>query len=129
MKRISRNDYVAGGRPPLVIVVHTTIPFDPATETHRDRLLDDLVARAREESGTVTYRVSHAREDEHTVRFFEVYEDRAAHETHTDSEAYRAFVTALPDLTAGEIETTQCATDDLARVSFTGREAAESVEE
>lgn len=111
-----------------MIVIHTTIPLDP---TRRDEAMDRIAAlvdHTRSEDGTVRYRATRDLSEPDTVRFFEQYEDAAAARAHTESEPYRRFVEALPDVVDGDIETLQFETATVDVVEFTADEAVAALE-
>lgn len=107
-----------------MIVVHTSIPLDPARRDEAMDFVEPLVERSRSEDGTVRYRATEDVTEPNVLRFFEQYEDAAAAEAHQQSEEYRRFVEALPDLAAGQIETIQFETDDVEVVEFDAAEAS-----
>lgn len=111
-----------------MLVVHTSIPFDPTRREEAVALIVDLVEHSRAEDGTVRYRAMEDLIEPDVVRFFELYEDPAAAEAHTESEQYRRFVTALPDLVDGDIETVQFETDDFDVAEFTAATAVDALE-
>lgn len=111
-----------------MLINHTTIRIDPAKRSEAIELIDDLLEYSRTEDGTVTYRAMTDIGDSSVVRFFEQYEDRAAAETHTESEQYRRFVESLPEIVEGNIETIQIHADEIERVEFTPRDAIEALD-
>ncbi|MFB6068405.1 MAG: putative quinol monooxygenase [Halobacterium sp.] len=88
-----------------MIVIHSTIPFAADSIEDARQHVRDLVEASRREDGTVRYRAMADVEDPTTVRFFEQYEDEDAWRAHTESDHYTAFVSALPDLVDGAMET------------------------
>ncbi|RAW45385.1 antibiotic biosynthesis monooxygenase [Halorubrum sp. 48-1-W] len=87
-----------------MIVLHAVFPIEA---DRLDEALDHaktLVEESNREEGTIAYRAATDVEDGTTLRFFEQYEDAAAFEAHTETDHFRAFETALPDLLAGEPE-------------------------
>ena len=111
-----------------MFVVRTTFTLDPAYEDRAEESITTLAAHAREEDGTVAYDATRDLLDPATVHFFELYADRAAAERHTDSDPYRAFVRALPELADGDLETRQFETDDGDRYTFSPDEAVASLD-
>jgi len=111
-----------------MLINYTTIPFDPAQREEAMRLVRSLVEYSRTESGTVRYHAMTDIEDANVVQFFEQYEDVAAAEAHTESEQYRQFVTSLPDLVDGKIETTQIQSDSVTHTEFTASEAVDAID-
>lgn len=112
-----------------MIVVLTTIHVDPDS---RDELLD-RIATLREhtrsaEDGAIRYYAMSDLQDDTVVRFFEQYEDEAAAEAHTQSQAYRRFVEALPESVTDDIETVQFATENVEVVEFTAEQAVAALE-
>lgn len=118
----------SGGRVGTVLVVHTTIPFDPECREAAIALVADLVKYSRTEDGTVRYHAMEDLSEPGVVRFFEQYEDAAAADAHTGSEQYRQFVTSLPDLVDGTIETVQFEADDVDAVELSAREAVAALD-
>ncbi|MFC5277431.1 putative quinol monooxygenase [Halorubrum rubrum] len=87
-----------------MIVLHAVFPIE---QDRLDEALDHartLVEESNREDGTIEYRAATDVEDGTTLRFFEQYEDAAAFEAHTETDHFRAFEAALPDLLAGEPE-------------------------
>jgi quinol monooxygenase YgiN len=85
-----------------MLVVHATFPIDP---NHRDRaveLMRDLAEQSRAEEGIVDYRVNTDIDDPDLFRFVERYEDEAAFGAHVETEHFREFEAALPELLDGE---------------------------
>ncbi|GAA0518968.1 Quinol monooxygenase YgiN [Halorubrum aquaticum] len=94
-----------------MIVLHAVFPI--ASE-RLDEALDHaetLVEESNEEDGTIEYRAATDVEDGTTLRFFEQYEDAAAFEAHTETDHFKAFEAALPDLLAGEPRVTRFEVD------------------
>ncbi|WP_435182630.1 putative quinol monooxygenase [Halobellus sp. EA9] len=87
-----------------MIVLHATFPIDPERMDEALDHAETLVAETNEEPGVIDYRATRDVEDEHTLRFFEQYEDAAALEHHEETDHFQAFEAALPDLLAGEPE-------------------------
>ncbi len=111
-----------------MIVVHTTIPVD---SEHRERAIREatgLMEYSRGEDGTVRYHVTVAVADPNLLRFFEQYETVSAAETHAESEPYRRFNEALPELVDGTIETVQFEADDVNVAEFTAADAVEALD-
>ncbi|WP_247002170.1 putative quinol monooxygenase [Halosolutus gelatinilyticus] len=102
-----------------MIVVHTSIPFDPDRYDEAIEFVRDLADQSRREDGTVRYRATVDFEDEHTVRFFEQYEDEAAMVAHTKTDYYQRFNDPLSDLVDGPMETIALMEDDLDVYTFT----------
>jgi quinol monooxygenase YgiN len=108
-----------------MIVIHSTVPFDPKQYEEARDLVRKLAAKSREEPGTVRYRAMADVDDEHTVRFFEQYEDEAAWRAHAESDHYQSFVDRLPDLVDGPMETINFVDVEDPHVhEFTAEEAA-----
>ncbi|MFC5366944.1 putative quinol monooxygenase [Salinirubrum litoreum] len=102
-----------------MIVVHTSIPIDPDRYDDALAIVADLAERSRQEPGVVTYHATTDVTDEHTVRFFEQYEDRSAWEAHADSDHLQQFEARLPELVAGEMETVSVTGGDRRAYTFT----------
>ena len=111
-----------------MLIVHTTIPLDPTRREEAVDLVADLAEHSRTEDGTVRYRAMADITEPNVVRFFEQYEDAAAAEAHTESDQYRRFVEALPDLVDGDIETVQFETDNVDVVEFPATAAVEALD-
>lgn len=80
---------------------HTRIPFDSAQREEAMEFVSTLVEYSKTEDGTVRYHAMIDIDAPDVVRFFELYEDVAAAETHTESVQYRRFVESLTDLVDG----------------------------
>jgi len=94
-----------------MIVIHASFPVQ-ADEL--DRALDHvetLVEKSNAEDGMIDYRATRDVTDEHTIRFFEQYEDEAAFEAHTQSEHFLEFAAELPEMLAGDPEVRQFEVD------------------
>lgn len=101
-----------------MIVLHAVFPIDPDSIDEALDHAETLVEETNEEPGVVDYRAARDVEDEYTLRFFEQYEDEAAVEHHTQTEHFRAFEDALPDLLAGEPEVTQFEVSDASELEL-----------
>lgn len=88
-----------------MILVHTSIPFDPDRYDEAIEFVQDLTERSQREAGTVRYRAMVDLGDRYTVRFFEQYEDEEAWTAHTQTEHYQRFINRLPELVDGIMET------------------------
>jgi quinol monooxygenase YgiN len=102
-----------------MIVVHTSIPVDPDSYDEALAVVADLVERSRQEPGVVRYRATTDIDDEHTIRFFEQYEDEAAWEVHAETDHLQRFEARLPELVDGEMATVSVAGGDLRAYTFT----------
>lgn len=102
-----------------MIVVHTSIPVDPDRVDEALGIVADLVEQSRREPGVVRYRATTDIDDEHTIRFFEQYEDESAWEAHAESAHLQRFEARLPELVDGEMETVSVAGGDLRAYTFT----------
>ena len=85
-----------------MIVLHAEFPLDPESRDEALDLIADLVEQSQAEDGTIDYRAATDVSDPNLVRFTEQYEDAAAFEAHSETDHYREFEAALPDLLAGE---------------------------
>jgi len=85
-----------------MIVLHVSLPIDPARRDEALELIDGLVDQSNREEGAIDYRAAVDIQDENTIRIFEQYEDEAALEAHTNTDHYRAFQEQIPELLAGE---------------------------
>ncbi|WP_254763653.1 putative quinol monooxygenase [Natrinema marinum] len=90
-----------------MIVVHASFPIDPDSREEALDLIADLVTESQQEDGMIDYRAATDVSDPNVVRFFERYEDEAALGAHSQSDHFREFSAALPDLLAGEPEVTR----------------------
>lgn len=111
-----------------MIVVHTTLPVAEDSDAQLRQYIEDLVAHSRSEDGTVRYRAMRDLTDPSLIRFVEQYEDADAAQKHTQSDAYRQFVEALPEAVDGTIETIQFAADDIDVTEFTAAEAVAALD-
>lgn len=87
-----------------MIVLHASFPIKPDKRTEALELAETLVEQSNREEGMVDYRATTDVTDENTIRFFERYEDESAFESHTQTDHFKEFAAALPDLLAGEPE-------------------------
>ncbi|SEQ52458.1 putative quinol monooxygenase [Natrinema salaciae] len=85
-----------------MIVVHASFPVDPDRRDDALDLIEDLVAESQREDGIVDYRATTDVVDPNVVRFVERYEDQDAFEAHTQTDHFREFQAALPELLGGE---------------------------
>ncbi|MDZ5810194.1 putative quinol monooxygenase [Halorubrum sp. AD140] len=90
-----------------MIVLHAVFPIEPDSLDEALDHAETLVERSNEEEGMIDYRAATDVEDGTVLRFFEQYEDAAAFEAHTQTDHFRAFEAALPDLLAGEPRVTR----------------------
>jgi quinol monooxygenase YgiN len=126
---IERSYFTPGTQPSTVYVVRTTVPLDPECREDAKEVAAALVEHSRRESGTVRYDASISLGEPTTLHFFEQYEDAAALKRHTESDAYRRFNEALPDVAAGEIETVQFEVAAHRTATFTAEEAVTALDE
>jgi quinol monooxygenase YgiN len=82
----------------------------------------DLLERSRSEDGTLRYEATAELTEPNLIRSFELYEDAAAAEAHTASEACRRFDEALPGLVGGAIGTVRFGTGSIEPAEFTAAE-------
>ena len=111
-----------------MIVVRTTVQIDPDRRERAMEYVTDLVAHAEREEGTVRYDAAADLTEPNLIRFFEQYEDVAALEAHVESEPYRRFNEALPELVVGEIETIQFETDGVRVSEFSATDAVDALD-
>lgn len=90
-----------------MIVIHASFPLDPDRRDDALELIDDLVAESQTEDGVIDYRATTDVSDPNIVRFFEQYEDEDAFAEHGQTEHFREFAAALPDLLAGDPDVTK----------------------
>lgn len=113
-----------------MIFVHSTIPFEPDHYDAAIEVVRDLAEHSQREAGVVRYRAMADIDDEHTVRFFEQYEDESAWTAHTETEHYREFVDRLPELVDGPMETITVASGEPPEVHrFTAEDIARTTSE
>lgn len=101
-----------------MIVVHASFPLDPDSREEALELVDDLVTESQAEDGMIDYRAATDVSDPNVVRVFEQYEDEAALEAHSQSDHFREFAAALPDLLAGEPTVTRFDVDSATDVAL-----------
>jgi len=89
------------------IVLQASFPIDPAKRAEALDLATELVEQSNEEPGAIDYRAAVDVEDEHTLRFFEQYEDAEAIAAHQGTDHFQRFEERLPALLAGEPRVTQ----------------------
>lgn len=111
-----------------MIGVLTTIPVDPDHRESAMAHITALVDHSKTEEGTVQYHATEDLSDPNLIRFFELYEDGDAAETHTNSEAYHQFTNALPEFVSGTIETHQFETESVSVAEFTAADAVETLD-
>jgi len=87
-----------------MIVIHATFPIDPDHRSRAREIIQELAESSRAEDGIIDYRVTTDVESPNEFRFFEQYEDESAFEVHSQTDHFRRFEEALPDLLAGEPE-------------------------
>jgi len=90
-----------------MIVIHAVFPIDPEKRGEALDLVEELVEQSNREDGTIEYRATTDVSDPNLLRFFEQYEDEAAFEAHGETDHFREFEAALPDLLAGEPSVTR----------------------
>lgn len=95
-----------------MIVLHVSLPVDPARRDEAIDLIADLVEQSNREEGTIDYRAAVDIQDENTIRIFEQYEDEAALEAHTNTDHYQRFQEQISDLLAGEPDAVEFAVGD-----------------
>ena len=99
-----------------MLVVHATFPID---SEQREEALDraaELVDATREEPGVIEYSALTDLVESDLLRFVEVYEDEDAFAAHVESDHFRAFEAALPDLLGGEPEVMRYEVSDASEV-------------
>ena len=103
-----------------MIVFHGTFRIEPDRMDEALEHAERLVRETNEEPGVVDYRIARDVVDDHTLRFFEQYEDEAAVDHHTETPHVRAFSEALPDLLAAEPTLTQFEVADVSERDLGG---------
>ncbi|WP_435180034.1 putative quinol monooxygenase [Halorussus sp. AFM4] len=110
-----------------MIVVHAAVPIDPDRREEALERVRALAEQSRAEDGVVDYRATTDVDDPNVVRFFERYEDRPALDAHGETDHYREWVEALPDILGGDVddvEVTQFAVTDAFDPNATGESQA-----
>lgn len=87
-----------------MIVMRATVPIDPDRMDEAADLARDLAEASRAEEGVIDYQVAEDVESSGTLRFFEVYEDDAAFEAHSETDHFQTFMVEVADLLGGEPE-------------------------
>lgn len=90
-----------------MIVLHAAVPIDSGHLSEAIELAEYLVEESNREDGTINYRATTDILNENVIRFFEQYEDEAAHEAHTQTDHFPEFEERLPRLLSGEPEVTR----------------------
>ncbi len=90
-----------------MIVIHASIPIDPDRRDEALDLVKELAESSRAEEGIINYRATTDVNDPNVLRFIEQYKSEAAVEAHLETEHFKSFEEALPDLIAGEPEVLQ----------------------
>lgn len=90
-----------------MLVIHAVFPIDPEKRDEAEELVAELVEASNREDGTIEYRAAWDLTESNVLRFSEQYEDEAAFAAHGETDHFRAFESALPDLLAGEPQVTQ----------------------
>ena len=111
-----------------MIGVVTTIPVDPDRRAAAVNRITDLVEQSKREEGTVRYHAAEDLAEPNRIRFFELYEDEDAAEAHTDAEAYRRVVEALPEFADGTITTRRFEVESVGVAEFTAADAVEALD-
>jgi quinol monooxygenase YgiN len=101
-----------------MIVLHAAFPIDPEKRDEALDLIADLAEESRAEPGMIDYRPTTDVGDPNLIRFFERYEDEAAFEAHSQTDHFREFAAALPDLLAGEPEVTRFEVESASEVEL-----------
>jgi len=95
-------------------VIRATVPLDPDERERGVEAARELARACREnEAGVVDYRVSIDVDDETLLRFFELYEDKAAVAAHEEADHYRAFQERMDEFVAGAIEAVRYEVSDV----------------
>ena len=85
-----------------MLVIHATFPIDADSRDEALDLITSLAEQSRDEDGVIDYRVATDIENPNVFRFFERYENEPAFEAHAETEHFREFEEALPELLADE---------------------------
>jgi quinol monooxygenase YgiN len=88
-----------------VYIIRASVPLKPEAREAGVEAARELARNCREhEDGTVDYRVAVDVDDETLLRFFELYEDKAAIAAHGEADHYLSFQERMPEFVAGDIE-------------------------
>lgn len=87
-----------------MIVVRADVPVAPDRREEALDAVSTLVAESRTEAGVLDYRAATDLHDPNVVRFVECYEDEDALDAHEQTDHYRAWLDALPDLLDGGVD-------------------------
>ncbi|QLG47366.1 putative quinol monooxygenase [Natrinema halophilum] len=101
-----------------MIVISASFPVEPDRRDEALELIDELVTHSQSEDGVLDYRAATDVSDPNVVRFFEQYEDEDALDAHSQSDHFREFGAALPDLLAGEPTITRFDVDSASEVDL-----------
>lgn len=101
-----------------MIVLHASFPINPDKWDEALELADELVAESNTETGMIDYRATTDIQDDHTIRFFEQYEDAEALKAHNETEHFQAFEEALPELLAGDPEVVKFEVSDATKLEL-----------
>lgn len=85
-----------------MIVLHAVFPLDPDQREAALVKIEELVEQSQAEDGMIDYHATTDITNPNVVRFFERYEDETAFKAHTQTDHFKEFELALPDLLAGE---------------------------
>lgn len=89
-------------------IIRATVPLDPDERETGIEAARELARNCREnETGTIDYRVAVDVDDENLLRFFELYEDKAAVAAHGEADHYLDFQERMDEFVAGDIEATR----------------------
>lgn len=86
-------------------IIRATVPLDSDARQAGLEAARELARNCRrQEAGVVDYRVSIAVDDASLLRFFELYEDKAAIAAHEEADHYRDFREQMPSFVDGDVE-------------------------
>jgi len=90
-----------------MIVAHSEVTVEPASQERVMDLLAQMAVRSRAEDGVIDYRVTVDIEDPNVLRIVEQYEDEAAFESHESSDHLKRFQSDIEPCLADEARLTR----------------------
>lgn len=90
-----------------MIVVHATFPIESDSREEALELVRSVAEQSRAEEGIIDYRVATDVDDPNVFRFIEQYENETAFGAHTETDHFKEFEAALPDLLGGKPDVTR----------------------
>lgn len=87
-----------------MLATNSKVWIDAEYQDSARDLIQELADKSRNEEGIVDYQVSEDIEDHRLFRFFEVYEDEEAFNSHMETDHVQEFIADLSELVDGEPE-------------------------